>query len=117
MDRHKISMVSAGALVALTSTAWAGPMPVASEKDITPPKQTTQVHYARPRYRWHRGRHRHGYYRSPCYPRYAYRYPGYYDGWEPAGVAGALGLPLLPFAAASGWPNYGYPYRYPYYYW
>ena len=119
MDTKKISMVSAGALLALTSTAWAGPMPMAVEQAISPPRQAEQVHYYHRRYGrqrnrdrgWHLGWYRHGY-RYPYYPRYTYRYPGYYDGWEPAGaaVAGAVGLAPPPFAwTAGGWLYYTYP--------
>jgi hypothetical protein len=134
MDTKMISMVSGGALLALTSTAWAGPMPVASEKAITPPMQTEQAHYyyrhhyrhhvwyhhRYHRYVWHRGWH-YGWYRTR-YHHYAWRHRYYRYGWNPAYPAyaaantagavvnGAVGLTTLPFAWATGaWPYYGYP--------
>lgn len=146
MDTKKISMLSVGALLALTSAAWAGPMPVASEKVITPETQIGQVHYRYGRYRyhrygwhrgWHYGWHRGGHYgphygwhpyrRYAYYPYYRYPYYGYrYGYYGPAGAAanvagtavgGALGLAALPFAwATGGWPYYGYGYPYRYRY-
>jgi hypothetical protein len=133
MDTKTISMVSGGAILALTSSAWAGPMPVASENVITPPMQTEQVHYywRHHYYRHHAWYHHHGsywhygWYRSPHRYVYRHRWHRYY-AWNPVGAAAAttVGLATLPFAwAAGGWPYYGYPgyayrypYRYPYYY-
>jgi hypothetical protein len=45
MDTKRISMVSGTALLALTGTASAGPMTIASAQVITPPIQIEQVHY------------------------------------------------------------------------
>lgn len=120
MDMKKISMVSGGALFALASTAWAGPMPVASSQVVTPPAQIEQIHYRYHRYHryyrhygWYRGGH-YGWYRHRYH--YGWRRHRYYYGWNPAAaVAGAaIGLATFPFALATGgWPYY---YGYPYYY-
>src|ERR1700730_10745656 len=97
MDTKRISMVSGTALLALTATASAGPMSIASSQIVTPSMPVEQVHY---------------------YYRHHYRY----YGWNPgAAVAGAaLGLATVPYALATGgyygYPYYGYPYGYPYYY-
>ncbi len=106
MDTKRIAMVSGTALLALTATASASPMSVASSTLIAPLQaQTEPVAY---RYR-HHYRH-HGYHH-----RYHRRY-----GWNPAAaVAGtALGLATLPFALATGGYYGHYPYGYygPYYY-
>jgi hypothetical protein len=105
MDTKRISMVSGSALLALTATASAGPMSMASSKVIAPPQaQTEPVAY---RYRHH---YRH-------YGGYHHRYYHRYYGWNPgAAVAGAaLGLATVPFALATGgWPYY-YGYHYYYY--
>ncbi len=109
MDTKRISMVSGTALLALTATASAGPMNVASSKFIAPPQtQTEPVYY---RYR-HHYRHYGGYHHRYYHRRY---------GWNPgAAIAGtALGLATVPFALATGgyygyYPYYGYygPYYY-----
>jgi hypothetical protein len=107
MDAKRISIVSGTALLALTATASAGPMSLASSNVIAPPQtQTEPVAY---RYRHYR---HHGWYHHRYYHRYY--------GWNPgAAVAGtALGLATLPFALATG-GYYGYPYNGyygPYYY-
>jgi len=94
MDLKRISMVSSAALLALTTTASAGPMSVASSQIITPQIQTEPVHYYyRHHYRhygWHHGWYRHSY-------RYGWRHHRYY--WNPVAAAtgSALGLATLPF--------------------
>jgi len=101
MDKKNISLVCGAAVLALTGTASAGPMSVASPQIVTPPLPIEQVYY-----RYH---HRHyGWYRHRHYYRYY--------GWNPgAAVAGtALGLAAAGAAAATGWPYYGY-YGHPYY--
>jgi hypothetical protein len=97
MDTKRISIVSGAALLALTATASAGPMSVASSQVVTPSMPIEQAHY----YYRHHYRH-HGWYH--------HRYRHY--GWNPAAaVAGtALGLATLPFAVAGGYYGY-YPYR------
>jgi len=106
MDTKRISMVSGTALLALTATASAGPMRMASSQAVTPSIPIEQVHY----YYRHHYRH-HGWYH------HRYRHYGY--GWNlGAAVAGAaLGLATVPFALATGgyygyYPYYGYPYYY-----
>ena len=118
MDKKYISVVSGAAMLALTGSASAGPMSVASPQTVTPPSQIEPVYYRYYRHRhyrhygWHRGWH-YGWYRH----RYYRRYYGYYN--PGAAVAGAaVGLATLPFAAATGWPYYyGYPYYGYRYYW
>ncbi len=107
MDMKRIAMVSGTALLALTATASAGPMSVASSNLIGPPQaQTESVAY--------RYRHRHRHYG------YHHRYYHRHYGWNPAAaVAGtALGVATLPFAVATGGYYGYYPYGYygPYYY-
>ena len=106
MDTKRISMVSGTALLALTATASAGPMTVASSQVVTPPIPIEQAHY----YYRHHYRH-YGWYHHR-YRHYGWRYHRYY-GWNPgAAVAGAaVGLATVPFALATG-GYYGY---YPYY--
>jgi hypothetical protein len=119
MDMKRISMVSGTAFLALTATASAGPMSVASSQVVRPPIPTEQVHY----YYRHHNRH-YGWY-HPRYRHYGWRHHRYhrrYYGWNPgAAVAdAALGLATVPFALATGgWPYYGQPYYGyygPYYY-
>jgi hypothetical protein len=102
MDTKRIAMVSGAALLALTATASAGPMSVASSKLITPPQtQTEPVAY---RYRHH---YRHyGYHHG--YRHYGWRY------YNPVAAAAgaAVGLATVPFALATGGYYYGYPYYY-----
>jgi hypothetical protein len=111
MDTKRISMVAGTALLALTATASAGPMSVASSQLVTPSIPIEQAHY----YYRHHYRH-HGWYHHR-YRHYGWRYHRYY-GWNPgAAVAGAaLGLATVPFALAGGYSGY-YPYHgyYPYY--
>jgi hypothetical protein len=141
MDKKSISMVSGAALLALTGTAWAGPMSVASEKVITPPMQTEQAAYiCRHVYRhhvWYRHRYHHryvwrkgwhyGWYRARAhryawwrYRHYGYAYSPWYGYYNPAygaaNVAGAavgtaLGFAAAPFEAATG--TWPYYYGYP----
>ena len=114
MDTKRISMVSGTALLALTATASAGPMSIASSQIVTPSMPVEQVHYYRHHYRhygWYPHRYRH----------YGWRHHRYYGWNRGAAVAGAaLGLATVPFALATGgyygYPYYGYPYAYPYYY-
>jgi hypothetical protein len=104
MDTKRISMVSGAALLALTATASAGPMSVASAKLIAPQQtQTESVAY----------RYRHHYRHYGWHHRYYHRYYGWYPGAAVAGAA--VGLATVPFALATGGYYYGYPY-YPYYY-
>jgi len=101
MDMKSISIVSGTALFALTATASAGPMSVASSQLIAPPQTQTE----------------------PVY----YRYYGGYGGWYPgAAIAGAaIGLLTLGAVAATagspyygyGYPSYGWGYTYPSYGW
>lgn len=104
MRQTAITAVSGAALLALTGTASAGPMSVASPQTVALQPQIEQAHYWRHHYR-HYGWYHHRYY---------HRY-GYY-GWNPVAAAAgaAVGLATLPFAVASGWPYY-YGYGYPYY--
>ena len=68
MDSKGIAIVSATALLALTATASAGPMTIASTQIITPPIQIEQAHYYyRHHYRhygWHRGWRHYGWHRA-----------------------------------------------------
>jgi hypothetical protein len=98
-----IALVCGAALLALTGTASAGPMSVASPQTVALKSQIEPAYYRHHRhYGWYRHRH-YGWYRHRYY------------GWNPAAAAGAaVGLATLPFAAATGWPYYGY-YGYPYY--
>jgi hypothetical protein len=118
MDTKRISMVSGTALLALTATASAGPMSVASSQVVTPPIPIEQVHY------YYRHHYRHYGWYPHRYRHYGWRHHRYYHryyGWNPAAaVAGtALGLATVPFALATGgyygyYPYYGYygPYYY-----
>ena len=115
MDTKRISMVSGTALLALTATASAGPMSVASSQVVTPPIPIEQARY------YHRHHYRHYGWYHHRYRHYGWRYHRYY-GWNPAAAAAgaAVGLATVPFALATGgyygYPYYGYPYGYPYYY-
>ncbi len=105
MNTRAISIISGTALLALTASASAGPMSIASSQVVTPAVPIAQAHYY---YRHH-------------YRHYGWRHHRYYHryyGWNPgAAVAGAaLGLATVPFALATGGyygPYYGYG---PYYY-
>jgi|GEM_PF-1169909 hypothetical protein len=112
MDKKVISMLSGGALLALTSTAFAGPMPAASESAIAPPVQTEQVHYYRHgyyrhgyyrhhyrHYGYYGHRHRYGYARY-CPPRHRYRY-----GYRHRGYGYAM---YRPYRYGCACPSYGY---------
>lgn len=93
MDGRRISLISSAALLALTGTAFAGPMGIASPRVVTPQIQTEPIHYYRHHYRhygWNRGRH-YGRYRHRHHPRYHY-------GWNPAVT--------VAFAAGTDWPYY-----------
>ena len=108
MDSKSISMVSGTALLALTVTASAGPMSVASSQMITPPTQIEQVYYHNRHYGWHHGYYRHyGWHRwhRPYYG-YGYGYPynnGYGYGYG-TGLAALATAPLMTgrSVAASG---------------
>jgi hypothetical protein len=104
MDAKRISIVSGTALLALTATASAGPMSVASSQVVTPPIPIEQIHY----YYRHHYRH-YGWYHHR-YRHYGWRYHRYY-GWNPAAAAvgAAVGLATVPFGY---YPYYGYPYYY-----
>jgi hypothetical protein len=119
MDTKRISMVSGTALLALTATASAGPMSMASSQVVAPSMPVEQVHY------YYRHHYRHYGWYPHRYRHYGWRHHRYYHryyGWNPgAAVAGAaVGLATVPFALATGgyyrYPYYGYPYGYPYYY-
>ena len=123
MSKIVVSAISGAALLALTGTASAGPMSVASPQTVTPPSQIEQVRYYRYyhwrhyRHVWHHGWH-YGWYRTRYHHRhYAwwYRHHRYY--WSPVGAAAgaAVGLATLPFAVATGWPYYRPYWGYPYY--
>jgi hypothetical protein len=108
MDAKRISLVSGAALLALTATASAGPMSVASPQVVTPPIPIEQARY------YHRHHYRHYGWYHHRYRHYGWRYHRYY-GWNPA--AAAVGLATVPFALATGgyygyYPYYGYPYYY-----
>jgi len=101
MDIRRISIVSGTALLALTATASAGPMSMASSQMIAPPIQIEQVyyHYRHPyrHYGWHHGYYRHyGWHRwhRPYYG-YGYGYP-YYNGYGyGTGLAALATAPLM----------------------
>jgi len=83
MDTKRISTFSGAVLLALTATAFAGPMSVTSSKLVAPPQPQTE----------------------PVY----YRCHGYYDGWVPDGTnAGPTGG--YPYFGWYGYPLV--PYRY-----
>jgi hypothetical protein len=113
MDTKRIAIVSATALLALTATASAGPMSIASSQTITLPTQIEQVYY---HYR-HHYRHygwRHGYYRHYGWHRgwrrpyygYGYGYP-YYGYGLGTGVAALATAPLALAGAATAPPMTG----------
>ncbi len=99
MNKIAISVASGAALLALTGTASAGPMSVASPQTVALQSQIEPV-YHRYHHRYYGYRHRY------------YRYYGYNPGAAVAGAA--LGLAAGAAAAATSWPYYGY-YGYPYY--
>ena len=108
MRRLVISLFSVAALLALTGVASAGPMSVASPQTVKPQTQIEQIAY-----RYHHRYYRHyGWIHYRHYGWYRPRYYHRYYGWNPAAaiVGGAVGLATLPFAVATGWPYYGYPY-------
>jgi hypothetical protein len=122
MGKTGISLVSGAALLALTGTASAGPMSVAGRQTVALQSPIEQAHYWRHHYwrhhyrhyGWNRGWHyRHyGWNRGWHYRHYGWYRHRYYYGWNPAAAAAsaAVGLATLPFAVATGWPYYGYPY-------
>ena len=95
MSIKTISIVSGAALLALTATASAGPISVASSQIIAPPTSIEQAHYYR-HYGWRHGV-RYGWYGHRYYS-YGYGYPGYYH-WGYAGAMPAVGVISEP---ASG---------------
>lgn len=128
MNKITTSLASGAALLALATTASAGPMSIASSNVVAPSQpQVELVHYYHRHYGWHRGWH-YGWYRTRHhygwhhhrYYRYGWHHPRYYRyGWNPVAAAAgtAVGLATLPFAAATGaWPYYPYGYYAPYYY-
>ncbi|HUI20565.1 MAG TPA: hypothetical protein VLZ74_05920 [Methylocella sp.] len=141
MNRKRISIISGAALLALTATASAGPLSIASPDVITPPQTQIQpvvyrYHHPYRHYVWYHHRYHHyvwrhgwhyGWYRSR-YHRYGWYYPGYY-GYYPGYYGANLGADIvgsavdvatLPFSLLGGWggyygsPYYGY-YGSPYY--
>jgi hypothetical protein len=100
MKKIRTSVISGAALLGLAGTASAGPMSVASPQTVKPQAQIEQIAY----------RHHYRHYRH--YGWYRRRYYHRYYGWNPAAAAAgaAVGLATLPFAVATGWPYYGYPY-------
>jgi hypothetical protein len=115
MGKIGISVVSGAALLAVTGAASAGPMSVATPQTVALKSQVEPVYYRYYHRHWrHYGWHRYRYYRH--YGWYRHRYYRRYYGWNPAAAAAgaAVGLATVPFAAATGWPYYGY-YGYPYY--
>lgn len=116
-----LSIIAGGALLALTATASAGPMTVASPNAVTPPAQIEQAryYYHRPHYRhhvwhhyrhygwrprhyvWHRGWRRHYVWHGGWRRHYVW-HRGWHRSWR------------------YGWyrtryPHYGYYYGRPYY--
>jgi hypothetical protein len=127
MNRAGVFGVSCAALLALASSASAGPMSVAPSDLIEPPQPKVEMaayrHYYHPHYVYHRHYyHRHYTYRHPYY----YRHGRYYAVNPGAVVAGAgLGALSLGVGAATlgacgiygcgyGWPYYYRSYYYPY---
>ena len=107
MDTKRIAIVSATALLALTATASAGPMTIASTQIITPPIQIEQAHYYyRHHYRhygWYRGWRHYGWHRGwhTRYYAYGYGYPYTYGYGYGAGLAGLATAPLALGAAVT----------------
>jgi hypothetical protein len=108
MSIKTISILSGAALLALTATASAGPMSVASSQVIAPPTSIEQAHYYR-HYGWRHHRAHYGWYGHRHYgygygsgygygAGYGYGYPGYYH-WGYAGAMPAVGMTSEP---ASG---------------
>ena len=95
MSIKTISILSGATLLALTATASAGPISVASSQIIAPPTSIEQAHYYR-HYGWHR-------WHRPYYG-YGYGYP-YYNGYGyGTGLAALATAPLMTgrSVAASG---------------
>jgi hypothetical protein len=96
MSIKTISIVSGAALLALTATASAGPISVASSQIIAPPTSIEQAHYYR-HHGWRHGAH-YGWYGHRHYGYgYGYGYPGYH--WGYAGAIPEGGVIAVP---ASG---------------
>ena len=95
MSIKTISILSGATLLALTATASAGPISVASSQVIAPPTSIEQAHYYR-HHGWRHGMH-YGWYGHRYYS-YGYGYPGYYH-WGYAGAMPAVGVTSEP---ASG---------------
>ena len=81
MSIKTISIVSGAALLALTATASAGPISVASSQIIAPPTSIEQAHYYR-HHGWHHGM-RYGWYGHRYYS-YGYATPVIIIGAMPA---------------------------------
>ncbi len=105
MSIKTISIVSGAALLALTATASAGPISVASSQIISPPTSIEQAHYYRHyrHYGWRRGAH-YGWYGHRYYS-YGYGYPGYYH-WGYAGATPVVGVTSVP--ASGDYYHWGY---------
>ena len=105
MSIKTISILSGATLLALTATASAGPISVASSQIIAPPTSIEQAHYYRHyglAYGWRHGAH-YGWYGHRHYgygygSGSGYGYPGYYH-WGYAGAMPAVGVISEP---ASG---------------
>jgi hypothetical protein len=107
MSIKSISIVSGTALLALTATASAGPMSIASSQTVTPPTQIEQAHYYYGHhyrhYGWHHGWRHYGWNRwnSPYYGYgYGYGYP-YYGYGLGTGLAALATAPLAAAAAVT----------------
>ena len=101
MELKAISTISGTALLALTTTASAGPMSVTSSQIMMPPTSIEQVHY------YHRHHYRHYSWHHP------YRHYGWHRGWHYGWHRGWY--PHSYYSYGYGYPyGYAYPYGYGY---